>query len=230
MNNIYIPTKNETDWQVFLADPEKQWKEGYSAKELAKSWESSKGFPKEIQSILSTSTIFEKSELILGIPEFKVPLPGGSRPSQNDLFCLAKNPEGSMLSITVEGKVREDFGEILSKWKKQDNNEFTQSGKEKRLIFLKKKIGLQNTDFPEEIRYQLLHRTASAVILAEQFNAKYAIMLVHSFNSDPSTDHFDDFVRFVNLYNGTNTVKKGSLLKLTQVGEIELWTGWAQGK
>lgn len=230
MNNIYIPTNNETDWQALLADRDKQWKDGYSAKELAKSWESSKGFPKEVQSLLNTSDTFDESELILGIPEFKVSLPGGSRPSQNDLFCLAKNTVGSMVTITVEGKVKEDFGEILGKWLRKDEVELASEGKKTRLSFIKNKIGLPKYNLPDEIRYQLLHRTASAVILAEQFNTKYAIMLVHSFNPDLKTDHFDDFVRFVNLYHSTDTVKKGTLLKLTQVGEIELWAGWAQGK
>jgi hypothetical protein len=43
-----------------------------------------------------------------------VPLPGGSTQSQNDAFVLARTPKG-LVSITIEGKVSEPFGETLGK-------------------------------------------------------------------------------------------------------------------
>lgn len=44
-------------------------------------------------------------------PEHQVPLLGGSRPSQTDLFVVAQSP-GELVSIAVEGKVREPFGPL----------------------------------------------------------------------------------------------------------------------
>jgi hypothetical protein len=34
-NRVYIPATKPEDWQNLLADPEKQWRDGYSAKSLA---------------------------------------------------------------------------------------------------------------------------------------------------------------------------------------------------
>lgn len=48
MNHIYIPTSSAEDWRKFLAEPDKQWHSGYSAKELAECWENAQGFPVEI--------------------------------------------------------------------------------------------------------------------------------------------------------------------------------------
>ena len=52
MNPIYKPTTNPEDWKEFLADPEKHWKTGYSAKSMAYSWEEAEGVPSEIRIIL----------------------------------------------------------------------------------------------------------------------------------------------------------------------------------
>jgi hypothetical protein len=41
MNNILIPASNPEDWKKFLADPEKHWKKGYSARTLAYCWQNS---------------------------------------------------------------------------------------------------------------------------------------------------------------------------------------------
>jgi len=46
MNKFYIPTKGPLSWKALLADPEKQWRKGYSARTLACCWEEAQGFPK----------------------------------------------------------------------------------------------------------------------------------------------------------------------------------------
>ncbi len=52
MNHIYIPTSSADDWRKFLAEPDKQWRSGYSAKELAECWENAHGFPEETQRVI----------------------------------------------------------------------------------------------------------------------------------------------------------------------------------
>ena len=47
------------------------------------------------------------------------------------------------------------------------------------------------------IRYQLLHRTASALYEAQRYRTKRAIMLVHSFSVTDTS--FDDFKAFAQL-------------------------------
>src|SRR4051812_19333967 len=118
MARILAFTSGPKDWQALLADPIKHWRTGYSAKTLAHCWEAADGFPPEVLKGLQGSNEASLQDLapILAIPEFKVPLPGGHRPSQNDLFVLARGAKGPV-SIMVEGKVGECFGPTLGEWR-----------------------------------------------------------------------------------------------------------------
>ena len=117
MTRIYIPSSGPDDWRQFLAEPQNQWQTGYSAKSLAYSWEEADGFPEEIETALAAPDIAALNDTtpLLIIPEHKVPLPGGRTESQNDVFVLGST-ESSLVSICVEGKVEESFGEPISKW------------------------------------------------------------------------------------------------------------------
>ena len=59
-----VLTNGPDDWRQFLADPVKQWKTGYSAKELAYSWETADGFPSEVQAVLDTQPVFDDLEIL----------------------------------------------------------------------------------------------------------------------------------------------------------------------
>jgi Domain of unknown function (DUF6946) len=78
----------------------------------------------------------------------------------------------------------------------------------------------------QPIRYQLIHRTASALIEAERFNAQIALMLVHSFSTEDVG--FQDFAAFARLL-GAGAEPNG----MSHVGErdgVELYLGWARGE
>ena len=90
MNNILIPASNPEDWKKFLADPEKQWKKGYSARTLAYCWHAANGIPAEVLSVLKQLPELSGIEPLFIIPEHKVSLPGGAAPSQNDIWVLGK--------------------------------------------------------------------------------------------------------------------------------------------
>lgn len=222
MNHIYIPTSSPDDWRRFLAEPEKQWRSGYSAKELAECWEQSTGFPSEFQTLFSTSKnpVFNGLELLLAIPEYQVDLPGGRRPSQNDLFVLARAQDCQLVSITVEGKVSEPFGDALESWLKDASE-----GKKKRLKYLCDLLCLPS-QLPLTIRYQLIHRTASAIIEAQRFNAKYAMMIVHSFSSEHKW--FSDYQAFLSLFGVTSKVNE--LVELPRMEGLQVFTGWVFGR
>lgn len=158
-------------------------------------------------------------ELLIAIPEYQVDLPGGGRPSQNDLFVLAKDAEGEMVSIAVEGKVAEPFDSTLGEWLKDASE-----GKKKRLEFIRERLAL-DLDIPGTIRYQLLHRMVSAVIEAERFNAKSAVMLVHSFSKE--SFWFEDYRDFLGLYGVKAEI--GKLHFVRQVEGIGIYTSWAKG-
>lgn len=217
---IYVPTTGVESWQALLADPEKHWKAGYSAKALACCWEEAKGFSPEIQALLASVPEYglADTELLMAFPEHKVPLPGGARESQTDLFALGKACD-QLVSIAVEGKVSEPFGPTVGEWIANGS-----VGKHKRLAYLKEMLGLEGNLDPE-VRYQLLHRIVSAVIEAERFNASKAVMMVHSFSQ--SSEWFGDFERFLGLFGVGARI--GNMACLRSVCGIEVYSGWAKG-
>ncbi|MEO9887068.1 MAG: hypothetical protein ABJR05_14480 [Balneola sp.] len=217
MNNIYIPTSSAEDWKAFLAEPDKQWKSEKSAKELAYCWERSNGFPTRIKRMMNKSPMSDlhNHQIVLAIPEFKVPLPGGNKASQNDIFVLSKSTDGSLFSIMIEGKVSESFGPTIEEWLKEASE-----GKQKRLEFLCQQLGI-HSEVPKELRYQLFHRTVSAILTAQQFNTNKAIMLVHSFSKTAeSLRDFSNFVHFLGQECGENELVK------IENSNCELFIGW----
>jgi hypothetical protein len=220
LNNIYIPTTKPEDWQSLLADPEKHWRKGYSARALAYCWQEADGFPDCVQIAFRESNIdlFHEIEMLLAIPEHKVSLSDDYRSSQNDLFVLAKSHE-KLISIAVEGKVSEPFGDTVSKWLKNET-----PGKKKRLEFLCRELGIVKANV-SNIRYQLLHRTASAILEAKRFNASNALMLVHSFSQ--TDEWFENYALFAALFG--IDAKKNRIHSAGKKGSIQLYLGWVKG-
>lgn len=191
---IFVPTINEESWKCLLADPDKHWKDGYSAKQAAQSWEKCGNIPQEIVTALNKSDYFKDPELIIAIPEYKVPLPGGNTDSQNDIFALIRNDQ-SLISASLEAKSRECFGnDTLGNWIKNSSD-----GKKERLAYILNKIAFPKKNY-EKLRYQLFHRLASAVIMAEKFHAKHALMIIQSFVESDVINHYNDFAAFVEGY------------------------------
>jgi len=222
MTSIYVPISSPDQWKSLLAEPEKQWRTGFSVRTIAHSWLASDGIPTELRSLFATSELhaLRRIQPLLILPEHQVALPPTSgHPSQNDVFVLARADDGGLLSLTVEGKVSESFDRAVADWMKPPS-----AGKKERLSFLSEKLGL-SAEVPGHIRYQLLHRTVSAIIEAERFGARYAAMVVHSFS--PTDEWFDDYAAFLGLF-GTNA-QVGKLATLQQLGQITLLAGWARG-
>jgi len=187
-------TAGVEDWKGLLAEPDKQWKQGYSAHSLAHCWEAAKGLPAKVRAAFLGSMRFRDFEMLLGIPELQVDLPGGRRPSQTDLWVLGRVSNG-LVSVAVEGKVAEPFGPTIGEWRVDAS-----PGKAERLSFLLKELKM-NEPAPDAIRYQLLHRTASAIIMAKRFHAAHAVMLVHSFS--PTREWKGDFDAFARTLGAT---------------------------
>jgi hypothetical protein len=218
VSRIYLPTSNPSDWRRLLADPSKQWRSGFSAKTLAHSWEAAGGLPPEIALMLRV--LGGEPDLLLALPEHKVPLPGGSRgESQNDLFALVRVGERT-LALTIEGKVDEPFGQLLGEWKANAS-----AGKRQRLAFLCDRLGLPEEQLPPDLHYQLLHRTVSALIEADRFKTDAAAMIVHSFS--PQHRWFEAFAHFVSLFGCT--AEPGGLIPVRPDTDRPLYLGWACG-
>jgi hypothetical protein len=107
---LLVPTQSHEDWRRLLARPDRHWKAGFYAMTLARSWEAAGGFPPEVREMfrLSGEPQLNAIEPLLVIPEYQIPLPGGKRASQTDVFLLAR-PSGGLVTIAVEGKVDEPF-------------------------------------------------------------------------------------------------------------------------
>ena len=75
------------------------------------------------------------------------------------------------------------------------------------------------------IRYQLLHRTVSALIEAEKFTANNALMLVHSFSE--TDEWFEDYAEFASLFK--TDVNVNGVFSAGYINGINLYLGWAKG-
>lgn len=195
--------------------------------ELAYAWmEDPDDFPSVFKSVLANSQedCFKDIEMLLAFPEHETPLPGGRRPSQSDVFVLAKSNTG-LVAITVEGKVSEPFGKVVSDWKHP-----LTPGKQTRLKYLCNCLGLEPAEV-DSIRYQLLHRTASALIEADRYNASTALMMAHSFSE--TNQWFEDFEQFTALFGvkaEVDSVKYALRRQNALFTGINLYVGWIKGK
>jgi hypothetical protein len=190
----------------------------------AQTWENASGLPPEITSVFSASgdDHYKDLELALAIPEYKVILKGGTRPSQNDVFALLTSVKG-LTALTVEGKAREDFGPTVAQWR----SEVSEKGYQTRLRHIMENIGLKDA-IPGHIRYQLLHRTASSVLEAKRFHCTAGVMIVQSFVESDLENHFVDYMQFIQLYGKTPV--KDNLIFLANIDGIMLYSAWVYTK
>jgi uncharacterized protein DUF6946 len=183
---LHVPLVKPEDVTPHLAKQDRHWKAGYSARELAVAWSNaSNDFPKAVRGVLNTAPEYGRAELIDGFFEREVDLGSPGRNSQTDLMVVA-GLDGGLGVIAVEGKVEESFAEFVANW----NNT---PGKERRLQGLCDTLGIGIADVAG-LRYQLLHRTASAICEAKRYRCRHALMLVHSFS--PAHRWFEDFATF----------------------------------
>jgi hypothetical protein len=225
MDRFYIPTSDTTDWRALLVEPEKQWKPGFSAYELATAWEAASGFPISVAEVLRTAPagVFNGLSFLLGLVEHEVPLPGGRTASQTDLWVLAKTGNGETVSLAVEGKVDEKFDDLVTEWLARDGG--PSEGKRQRLDYLCSLIDL-DPNAALSLRYQLVHRTAAALIEAERFGARHAVMLVHSFSTADSW--FDDYAAFAIALRAEARPAVNRIVDVGARGGIQLYLGWVK--
>ena len=220
MKRIFIPTRSGSDWQPLLAKPVVHWKKGASAMTAAASWEAAAGeLPPEISALLDSSglDVLENLKLVAAIPEWETELEGGVTTSKTDVLAICRNGKG-LCVLAVEAKVDEDFGPLV----KEKRNEAS-SGQSARLEYLRGLFGLTSLD--DSIRYQLLHRTASALLTGRLFHAQTAVMLVQSFGHKVALrQDFDQFSDSMNAQGvGPN------LYSISAAESPAIYLAWCQG-
>ena len=169
--------------------------------------------------MLDTAEALRSAELLLCLPEHQVHLEGGGHPSQNDLWALLRTASGTA-SLSVEAKAGEPLDELVRDWLPKDDQ---RSRKLHRLKALKATLGIEAEDV-SPIRYQLLHRAASALLEAERFRAQVAVLLVHSFNRSADDESWQDFRRFTELMGAAAV--EGVLVRTTTSTSVPLYVGW----
>jgi len=160
------------------------------------------------------------AELLAATPEHETPLPGKGSGSHSDVLAFV-NMRGARCVVTVEGKVDERFRDTVEAWFKEATTEGSRDNRTKRLDGIYAELGLTNPD-TAQIRYQLLHRSAAAVIEAKRFNANCAAMVVQSFS--PKHTGFEDFAEFLKLF-GIDSAKRDTLYT-THMPGMALHFGW----
>lgn len=220
MKRIFVPTKDGSDWQRLLAKPILHWKKGASAMTAAAAWEaSSDRLPPEIAGVLDSAKdgALASLKLLAAIPEWEVPLEGGDTTSHTDVMALCSNEKGLCI-VAVEAKVDEDFGPLI-----KDKRANASSGQMARLNYLHNLLGVPS--FDDSIRYQLLHRTASALLTAREFHAQTAVMLVQSFGGKANLRA--DFNAFASAL-GAREVSPG-VFAAPSFTAPRLFLGWCSG-
>lgn len=113
----------------------------------------------------------------------------------------------------------ESFGPTLHEWTSEASR-----GKRQRLRFLLRSVGLASEP-TAEIRYQLLHRAASAIITGEQYRAAAGILLIHSFSQELAG--WPDYQAFTRLFGVE--AERGMLQRLSDASPIPLFGVWVVG-
>jgi hypothetical protein len=212
---LHLPMRKPEDVIPFLGK-EEHWEDDHSAKLIATTWFSANDLPLMVRRTLEQIPRFADAELVDAFLERCVELGDGLRPSQTDVLAVL-GLKSELAVMAVEGKVTESFGSLVSEWLRDASNE-----KHQRLARLAKTLGLDVTTIGH-LRYQLLHRTASAIYEAHRYHAKAAIMMVHSF--DPADAGVADFKRFSSQMR-LSDADATRLIGPVECERVDLYLGW----
>ena len=122
--------------------------------------------------------------------------------------------------LGIEAKVDETFGPTVSEWLSQ-----SEGTDQKRRERLKSLCGLLRLELGHvsDLRYQLIHRTASAIIEAKRYHSTEAMVIVESFC--PKKSWFNDFKSFVAAL-GLGDASVGTATSSKEFDGVTLRLGW----
>ena len=160
------PIRSTDDWLRY-APPYggiEQWKDGRSAKELAKAW-MRPTVPAEFRALFETHELTRGVMMTCAWPEVKIPLDDFAGEQRNsDLVVLAHGKAINIL-ITVEAKADEEFGKLIGEYYESKRN--CSSNVCARIDHLLKEVFGRELDGElSKLRYQLLTGFAGTVIEA----------------------------------------------------------------
>lgn len=219
---------------------ERQWKDGRSAKELARAWAGTGHVqvPDEVVRLLETDSEFTGTELLEAYPEAAVALDDFRGNTRNADLLIVGRRSGEPVVIAVEAKADESFGPSVGEYlaAKQATE---RSNAPARIRQLSSALFGADPAEIQELRYQLLHAAAGTLIAAEQHGARKALFLVHQFVA--STDRrkvernasdFEAFVRRLGWEGEVGTGRIAGPFRVPSGGKVpsgvELFIGKVQ--
>lgn len=205
----------------------RQWVDGRSAKELAKSFleTGTPATPPEILALLCSHQNLGAIDLEVAFPEHKIALdqfPGETRNA--DLAVLGNGGCGKV-AVTIEAKADEEFaktiGETLATIRPGSNLP-------KRIAALANAMLGHAGPEINDLRYQLLHGTAASLIFAREHSATAAVFIVLEFhgpscakeNLERNSRDFDLFLRALSPKGPSSQIGKLSGPILVPGGEF----------
>jgi hypothetical protein len=197
------------------------WKRKRSAFERAHSWLDANGIPDSVRRVLDTCPDYSAAVLIKGTFEHQTKLRSAGRCSETDLLLVLRLANRGTSVIAVEGKAGEKFGPAIRKWLYNPRN--AGEGRERRLKGLCGYFGL-TPESTFDLRYQLLHRTAAACFEAQNFGAKHAMVLIHSFAE--STKDFSDYLAFIRKLGIVPSVSENEVSNARDFHGVQLRFAW----
>jgi hypothetical protein len=192
-------------------NPDRQWKPGKSAMELARAWLSNGGLavPNELANLLRDSRLTPELtpdlEFIEAHAEASSKFDEFSGDRLQDLEVLCRNKiSKEWVILSVEGKCTENFGRtIKSEYHKPEGQNI-----QARIVGLLHRIFGDAATVEQyfKIRYQLIHGLAGAVAAAKHYRSPLAVFLVHEFvteeqsRSEAVKNNWNDYITFAKLF------------------------------
>ncbi len=180
------PIRSVDEWYEHAPPkkPELHWKDGRSAKELAKAWfqDVRPAPPVELRSLFASHPATKDVSVLEGVPECRLRLDNLKGEKRNaDLWLWCNDPDGVAIT-TIEAKADESFGDEIGPY--YDSKLGTRSSLPARIDALCNAVfGRGLTAEIRSLRYQLLHGVAATLISAKDHRAAKAIFVVHEFHS-----------------------------------------------
>jgi hypothetical protein len=167
--------------------PELQWKDGRSAKELAKAWFATPVCPPAVSDLLASRPETAGITLTEGWPEYTTPLPERGEGRNHDLLLLGRR-HNEQVVVAIEAKVDEPFGPNIGEYWTAAQ----QSGKPTRVPQrIEALLGMvfgpnaRPDQAPwKDLRYQLLTMVAGTALEADRQKASTAVAIIHEFHTE----------------------------------------------
>lgn len=246
-----MPIRTVEEWFLHARPMggEIQWRDGRSAKELAKAWcgdGDGPAPPGDLLRLLATRPALANLDFEVGYPEHRIRFDDvAGEPRNADLAVACQGPLGRV-ALSIEAKADEAFGRSVGE---EIVNAAAQWAFEERDGKLERLRLLASAVLPRyqaghakvgQLRYQLLTATAGAWAFAAEQGAGVAVLVIHEFlsprlNAVRLSENHQDLSRLVVRLSGgrITSLEAGTLLGPMPVPASPLWPGvgeWYLGK